>query len=56
MIIKNNKTVVARYFNKRTIVAVYKGARLIWEYLVSCFAKGYWMDDKPWTDDAGWCD
>lgn len=56
MITKGNKTIVSRFIGKKQIVAIYKGTRLIWEYLVSCFAKGYWIDDKPWTDNSGWSD
>lgn len=56
MIIKNNKEIIARYKGTKAIVAVYKNNHLIWELITSCFGKGMWIDDNPWTDDIGWCD
>ena len=56
MITKGTKTIVSRLIGKKQIVAIYKGTHLIWEYLVSCFAKRYRIDDKPWNDKSGWSD
>ena len=39
---------------KRNIAAVYKGVQLIWQYIRSCFGRGYWINDKAWKDDNGW--
>ena len=39
----------------RVIVsAVYKGARLIWQYIKSCFGRGYWINDKEWSNRDAW--
>lgn len=29
---------------------------LIWEAVRSCFGKGFWIDDKPWSDIDGYKD
>lgn len=39
---------------KRNIAAVYKGTMLIWQYIRSCFGRGYWINEKPWINDNGW--
>ena len=28
----------------------------LWSGLNSCFAAGYWINSKPWTDNKGWKD
>lgn len=33
------------------------GIITVWEYasdVISCFANGFWMNDKRWTNDKGW--
>lgn len=30
------------------------GARLVWELALGCFTKGYWLNNKRWTNDRGW--
>lgn len=42
------------YFKNRVISAIYKGTRLIWEALKSCFSAGFWVNEKPWVNDEGW--
>lgn len=39
---------------KRNIAVVYKGAQLVWQYIRSCFGRGYWINEKPWQNDNGW--
>jgi len=33
---------------------VYKGARLVWTAIRSCFGAGFWINDKPWLNDEAW--
>lgn len=40
----------------RSIVAVHKGLRLVWEAVRSCYGKGYWIQEKPWVNDDIWKD
>ena len=54
MIIKDFNSQVAEYHGGRVITAVYKGARLVWTAIRSCFGKGYWINDKPWINEDAW--
>lgn len=33
---------------------VYKGTKLIWQAIRSCFGAGYWRGDKPWFGTDAW--
>lgn len=33
---------------------IYKGARLVWTGIRSCFGAGFWLNDKPWLNDDAW--
>lgn len=39
---------------KVTIDKIYSGVRLVWEAALGCFTKGYWLNNKKWTNDRGW--
>lgn len=54
MIIRNGKEIVARFKNNKQVVAIYKGAHIIWEFISSCFGKGFWIEDAPWSEDSAW--
>lgn len=54
MIYKGSKDVSARYFGKKVVTAVYKGARLVWEAVSSCFGSGMWSGQRAWKDLDGW--
>lgn len=53
-IIKNNKNTSLIYYGDKAIATVYKGAKLVWEAINSCFGKGFWINTKPWSDKDGW--
>lgn len=50
----NNKSIAIRYYGKRIIAATYKGLKLIWQAVRSCFGAGYWNQDQPWNNEDGW--
>lgn len=54
MIHKENKEISAIYYAGKAISVVYKGSRLVWEAIKSCFGKGYWINDKPWKNKDSW--
>lgn len=54
MIYKGNLEMAARYYGGKVVIAVYKGARLVWEAVSSCFGKGCWIEGKPWVDSDPW--
>ena len=49
-----NKQVTTIYHGKDVVTAVYRGLRLIWQYIKSCFGRGYWINDKTWSETDGW--
>lgn len=54
MMINENKEVVGVNIGTRAISAIYKGASVVWQYVRSCFGKGFWINEKPWLDNDGW--
>ena len=56
MIYSDNKSFDQIFAQNKIIVSVYHGVHLVWEAILSCFGKGFWIDDKPWSDDDGWND
>ena len=33
---------------------IYKGSRLVWTAIRSCFGAGLWVNAKPWPNDEAW--
>lgn len=54
MIYKGSKEITVISIAKISFSAVYKGGRLVWEAIKSCFGKGHWINDKPWNNQNGW--
>ena len=54
MIYKGAIGIAARYYGTKVITAVYKGAKLVWEAVSSCFGSGVWTSCKGWSDTDGW--
>ncbi len=54
MITRNKIELSARYYGSKTITAVYRGAKLLWEAVNSCFGSGYWIREKPWSRADAW--
>lgn len=54
MIYKNGRELSARYVGRNVVLAVYLGAKLVWEAVASCFGSGYWSNDKPWSNTDAW--
>ena len=45
---------IGLYYNGKAIQELWKGTRLIWQSIRSCFGSGAWRNDKPWLNDEGW--
>ena len=54
MIFRDNKELQALYKGNKAILYVYKGARLVWQAISSCFGAGFWRNDYPWKNDDCW--
>lgn len=51
---RHGKDLSARYWGKKVVNAIYKGVRLIWSSIRSCFGTGTWVGEKPWIGDDIW--
>ena len=54
MVYKSGKEIVAIFRGSTPVTAIYKGSKLGWQSIRSCFGAGYWVNDKPWINDEGW--
>jgi hypothetical protein len=50
----DNKPINTIYRGEKTVQAVYQGLKLIWQYIRSCFGRGYWINEKQWSESDGW--
>lgn len=53
-ILLKDKEITDIGIGKKTVLKVYYGTKLVWERLISCFAKGWWVNYLPWTNNLGW--
>lgn len=54
MLYKSGREMIGLYYNGKAIQELWKGTRLIWQSIRSCFGSGAWRNDKPWLNDEGW--
>lgn len=54
MIHKNGKNLWARYYGRKAILFVYRGIKLIWRSVRSCFGGEGWDNNQPWDNNDGW--
>lgn len=57
-IVRGNREVIGIHRHGRTIMEVRKyidGAwRSVWQFIKSCFGRGFWANDKPWSNTDGY--
>jgi hypothetical protein len=41
-------------FNNKAVLSIYLGTKLLWEAINSCFGKGYWINNKTWSNTDKW--
>lgn len=54
MIIKNRKEVADIHHGGKSATALYRGRRLVWEAVKSCFGRGMWINAKGWVNADAW--
>jgi hypothetical protein len=54
MIVKGGYELVARRKGNMVAQAVYRGLRLVWQAVRSCFGSGIWVPSKPWLGNENW--
>lgn len=56
MTFNNDKEVQGIQHLSSIVTAVYHMGNLVWIALTSCFSRGFWQADAPWSDTEGWQD
>lgn len=51
---RNKKEVVDIHVAGKTGTMLYKGRRLVWEAVKSCFGRGMWINGKGWVNADAW--
>lgn len=54
MLYRNNKAVYDIFLQHKNIERVYYGLQIVWEWIKSCFGKGYWINDNIWLNEDSW--
>lgn len=54
MIYKNGKEITSIFNGRQAISAIYRGSKLVWQAIRSCFGSGSWVNEKPWLNNEGW--
>ncbi len=54
MIYKQSKEIIGVFKGSTPITAVYKGDRLVWQAVRSCYGSGAWLGERPWLGDDPW--
>lgn len=49
-----NKEITSINAKNKVITSVYKGVQLVWEAIRSCFGKGHWINNYPWSNEDAW--
>lgn len=57
-IVRKKRETVGIHRKGRDTIEVWKfleGAwRNVWEFIRSCFGRGFWANEKPWNNADGW--
>ena len=56
MIYYNGKEPSEIHYLGKDIVNIYMALKEVWSSLLSCFGKGYWINELPWVDTDVWVD
>lgn len=54
MIVRSGKFIGLVNKGKIAIGKIMYGTSLVWEAILGCFTKGYWINNRRWTNDRGW--
>ena len=54
MIKRGGREITEIRYEHRLITYAKQGLKTIYEAILSCFGKGYWIDDAPFLKDDGW--
>lgn len=49
-----DKEITSVFFGSKPVSAIYHGGVKVWEAVKSCFGKGFWEEEYPWSDEDAW--
>lgn len=49
-----DKEITSVNYGTRPIAIIYRGARMVWQAIRSCFGKGFWINSYPWDNKDAW--
>lgn len=49
-----DKKVIPSNIDNKIIAYIFYGSKLVYESIVSCFAKGFWVNEQPWNNKSEW--
>jgi hypothetical protein len=50
----SNKDIEQVYYGSKTVTAIYRGTKMVWEAVRSCFGSGAWINVKGWINTESW--
>lgn len=50
----NGKEIGSVFRISKSIAVVYHVGKVVWQAIRSCFGRGYWVNDVPWSNDEAW--
>lgn len=57
-IVRKNRETIGIHRNGRDTMEVWKFIdgvwRSVWQFIKSCFGRGFWYNDKPWSNKDFW--
>ena len=56
MTFNNDKEVRGIQHLSNVVTSVYHMGNLVWTAVTSCFGRGFWQADAPWSDVECWQD
>ena len=51
---RNGKELKAKYWGTKVIQYIYRGSKLVWTAISSCFGSGVWLNNKVWNNNDSW--
>jgi hypothetical protein len=49
-----DKKVIPSNIDNKIIAYIFYGSKLVYESIASCFAKGFWVNEQPWSNKSEW--
>lgn len=51
---KDSHEITGIRVGNKIITSIHKNGMIIWQWIKSCFGKGFWINDKIWSNTDAW--